>query len=916
MRLFPHRPHSLTLALASAALAAAVLLTGCGGDGGGNGGGGGTTPAPNPGTTTPTQPEQPSQPDQPEEPETPEETDQKEVAAPGETVTTGGAEMKVEKADITAKVEKADDNTAYAPFTFSIKNTSDAPIDLQETLTAQQKARSAIAVFALETPNESSLAEAFGKGVPSDHLTVTLNGEPVQARAAIQVYDEAKIKQEGTILKEKGWYAEFNVVAQVGADWVEADEPLKVEYNLPAADSTQELKASFAVTSTGEAPLRFTPVGSSNLAIYDDFRIVTRQVKIVNRSSTGTADLSGFLSGQEVEAMGKELSQRSKELLNSCTDYASLQKANTKMVQEIYTGSTYTCKAVALKSASGKASCVAMVDDENGQKRDSLNPGESVTVTINIYLPVRENVTVWYKGQEMLWITGNDYDNKDGIDMSGEQYTTQPTATLMSITSQKDTQNGQSGYLIWAKMRVVNSTNGTWDIHNTLGTCGMTPNTIAAEKVKNRTQASHYTATVILNTNQQYEKWPIVTVKETGMDPVMKKGEIDTVYLFTFVPSGAEANWLAIKYYQDGSILTRIENPDLPEESDLGHGKVFEDVSSSDQALDNIAEYKGIQVSLDGYATGSNYEEENYTYIAVRLSINNSSKNIYLPTEHSDYRNDGPTPVDVATSGKYASKYVAFDMGGGSYQYGVITSIHHGSGSSVAPGDQASIQVVIRVPKDWKEIILKYTLPVDGGTKYARFRVRNNGGITSDSGSSGTTETEEDLQWYAPSASDVWSWEVKSMKLYVVLSNCEVKNNGTEAVSFDNAITKTDFEQKLNAQRNGLRNSEEYKDMDEDELTAKAISDIFLLNPEYQVPLVRARVSDANYYSTMLIVDKKILEPGERASVSILVCPTSDYTSLQYYYKNTPIGNTIVFGQQTAVQAFLSRAGELLRAVK
>ena len=148
------------------------------------------------------------------------------------------------------------------------------------------------------------------------------------------------------------------------------------------------------------------------------------------------------------------------------------------------------------------------------------------------------------------------------------------------------------------------------------------------------------------------------------------------------------------------------------------------------------------------------------------------------------------------------------------------------------------------------------------------------------------------------------------------MSNCEVQNNGTEAFSFDNAITKTDFEQKLNAQLNGLRNSEAYKDMDEEELEAKALCDIFTLNSGYQGPLVRARVSDGKYYATMLIVDKKILEPGERASVSILVCPTNNNTSLQYYYKNTPFGNTIVFGQQTAVQAFLSRAGALLRAVK
>lgn len=916
MRLFQHRPHSLTLALASAALAAAVLLTGCGGDGGGNGGGGGTTPAPNPGTSTPTQPEQP---------ETPEEPEQKEVAAPGETVTTGGAEMKVEKADITAKVETVDD-TAYVPFTFSIKNTSEEPIDLLENKQTPQAARSAVAVFAADDPTGNSLAEAFGKGVPSDHLTVTLNGEPVQARAAIQVYDENRAPQSGYVLQGKGWYAEFNVVAQVAADWVEADEPLKVEYNLPATDSTQEpLKASFAVTSTGEAPkadLEFndiTSTGGPSASIYEDFWLVSRTIKITNTSSTGTADLSGFVSGREATAMEKQLEQTSKDLINSNNSYSDLMKANAQAAKEFYTKSDYVCKAITLTSESGQASCVASFDSDTGKKKNYLNPGESVYVSVIFYLPKCEDVTASYAGKEMVKIPKEKLDPDSAenkvLDMRKEQYTTEPMPVPMSVSSKKDTLNGKAGYLIWAKVRVVNSTDGEYTIGNTLALRGMTPNTITAEKAMSGTQASQYTATAVLTSGKTDPNRDVYFAKETGTDPKMKKGEIDTVYVFTFVEADAGTNWSAIKYYQNGTYMNRLENPDLSEDKDLGHGRILTEITdvtmSQDEIQDNIAKYRGVQVALYGHTVSTNYEEGDYTYVAARLYLHNSSDSIDLPVEHTTHpesSQDVPSYVTVATSGNYASKYVTLESGG-TYKYGVITEIHNGEGAAyVAPGQEAIIQVVLRVPKDWKEVILKYTLPVDDGTKYARFRVRNNGGTTSDSGSSGSGEAK--LEWDV--SNTVRSTKIYAQDLYLVEGSCTATNTGTKAVSFDGAITKSEYDSLYKEHLEGVRKL--YPDAPEDELRANAAWQVFL---DHQTGTIRAGMTNGDVYKTMIVVDDTIvLQPGEKKNLTVYVCPKAGNSTVRYYYYNKSIGNTIIYDGGTAVQTLLSRAGELLRAVK
>ena len=248
MKLFSKK-RSLALCAASVALAAAVLLTGCGGSDGG--GGGGSTPAPNPNPVEPVEPEEPK-----------EEMDEtKTIAAPGEEIKTEAVTMKVDIADDVAGNVQADkeNNITYTPFTFNIKNTSGKRIDLKEE-PVQLRARSMIALCA-DTQESTSLADKFNSGKPSQNLTVKMNGKDVPAKMEIQVYNAAGVKESGTVLEKEGWYAEFDVVAQVpDADWVKKNEPLKVNYTLPEQKddegnvTVQAVDASFAVTSNGEAP--------------------------------------------------------------------------------------------------------------------------------------------------------------------------------------------------------------------------------------------------------------------------------------------------------------------------------------------------------------------------------------------------------------------------------------------------------------------------------------------------------------------------------------------------------------------------------------------------------------------------------------------------------------------------------------
>ncbi len=93
-------------------------------------------------------------------------------------------------------------------------------------------------------------------------------------------------------------------------------------------------------------------------------------------------------------------------------------------------------------------------------------------MSVIFYLPKCEDVTASYAGKEMVKIPKEKLDPDSAenkvLDMRKELYTTEPMPVPMSVSSKKDTLNGKAGYLIWAKVRVVNSTDGEYTIGNTL----------------------------------------------------------------------------------------------------------------------------------------------------------------------------------------------------------------------------------------------------------------------------------------------------------------------------------------------------------------------------------------------------------------------------------------------------------------
>lgn len=925
MKLFSHKRflRPLTLSMASVALAAAVLLTGCGGSDGGGSSGGGASPKPNPST--------PTQPEEPEQPETPEETEQKEVAAPGEEVKTENATMKVEQEDITAKIEKDEENadTVYAPFTFSIQNTSDEPIDLKETLTAQQKARSAIAVFAADSASGTSLKDAFTGGVASENLTVTLNGTEVPARVAIKVYNAAGVEKGGTILEEQGWYAKFDVVAAVPASWAEStnEEALKVDYNLPAEKETETpIKASFAVTKTGEAPkvtLEFESE-TGNYVRFDGYYMVTRFVRITNTSTAGTADISKFMSYDENMAMSEAINARATELSAGTNKYSDLVKASSVAMKEAYHNSKYTDNGIVLSDKN--VTCAASI---NQVRRKYLNPSESIRVQVSVYIETPTDVTASFNGEKMFTIAASELsdenlekENKEHnnvIDMRNGNYPKQKFPIPMNLSDEnlqvkRDILDEEEGFLFVMPVSVANATENDYDTRNTLTGLGVTPDTITAQKVMKGNPAQTITAKAILSNGEVKENLPVVAAKATGMDSNLTVDEIDTVYAFVFVPADESVDWAEVDFAMAGIGTYPVTNKNMnmkPEKGIVSMESADELTKSAfpsgywlrqEYTMTNISSYA---IDLDNFQPVS-ASPECAQYLQDRMTYwTQQGKNQYYAADKAvqemfyKYQNAvfKPTYID--------------GTGGVSCIAARTTEINY-----LYPGQSTKIAVMIYTQEtptlDWYY----------NGVKV--FETKKSDYPDAWVGEPDTSEsTETNLAWTAPNTSsknDFYSVETTLQytsgpeEESVVLGRCGVTNNGTTAVTLDNVITTSEYEELLNKWKTTLK--EKYPNDSDDEILAKSICNIFVQEgSKYQGSTVLARTAEGKYYTTILVADQKTIEPGKRVEVSVLAMLPKSGTTVTYFYKGTSFSTAIPY-TGTAAQSMLSRFASLLRPVK
>lgn len=925
MKLFSHKRflRPLTLSMASVALAAAVLLTGCGGSDGGGSSGGGASPKPNPST--------PTQPEEPEQPETPEETEQKEVVAPGEEVKTENATMKVEQEDITAKIEKDEANadTVYAPFTFSIQNTSDAPIDLKETLTAQQKARSAIAVFAADSASGTSLKEAFNSGVTSENLTVTLDGEKVPARVAINVYnDKGKEQPAGTtVLEKQGWYAEFDVVAAVPASWAEStnEEALKVDYNLPAEDEEKPaIQASFAVTKTGEAPkvtLDFVERGRTYIR-FDGYTLVSFELRIDNNTSTGTADISKLMSQEENLALGTELMARSKELAPSSNKYSDFVKGTGAAYAEVFQNAKYTTNN-GITLSNSKVSCMAL--DETEKHKNYLNPGERVYVQVMFYITEPVDVTASFNGQEMVSVTAKELSDEElaaserTVDMRDGNYSKQDTPQLLtapetSLQVKRDTLDEEEGFLFVMPVSVANITEEDYDTRNTLTGLGVTPDNITAQKVMKGNPAQTITAKAVLSNGEVKENLPVVAAKATGVSSKLAVDEIDTVYGFVFVPADESVDWAEVDFTMTGMGTYPVTNKNMnmkPEEGIVSMEPADELTKSAfpsgywlrqEYTMTNIS---GYVIDLDNFQPVS-ASPECAQYLQDRMTYwTQQGKNQYYAADKAvqemfyKYQNAvfKPTYID--------------GTGGVSCIAARTTEINY-----LYPGQSTKIAIMIYTQEtptlDWYYNGIKV------------FETKKSDYPDAWVGEPDTSEsTETNLTWTAPNTSnknDFYSVETTlqytdgEQEESVVFGRCAVTNNGTTAVTLENAITKSEYEELLKTWKTTLKAA--YLNDSDDEILAKSICNIFVQDSnKYQNRTVWARTADGNYYTTVLVVDKKTVEPGERVEVSVLAMLPKSGTTVTYFYKGTSFSTAIPY-TGTAVQSMLSRFASLFRSVK
>lgn len=778
MKLFSKK-RSLAVCAASVALAAAVLLTGCGGS---DGGGGGSTPTPNPNPVEPVEPEEPK-----------EEMDEtKTIAAPGEEIKTEEVTMKVDIADdVAGNVQTDKDaNITYTPFTFHIKNTSGKRIDLYEE-PVQLRARSMIALCA-DTQEGTSLADKFNSGKQSQNLTVKMNGKDVPAKVEIQVYNAAGGKESGTVLEEMGWYAEFDVVAQVpDADWVKNNEPLKVDYTLPEQKdgegnvTAQAVSASFAVTSNGKAPkavLTFEDqtigFGSSAYIIFDDFYMVNRVLTITNDENSASAvDISGLMGKEETQAMAAALQTRATELASTATTYSGILNASAQAYKEVYTSGKYDCKTITL---SNNAPHIG-VQNPNTAKKKYLNPGESVQVQVSVYVEkdTKCGFTATFDGNEMFTVKDEDYDNlteKNSIKMTSDNYTKFPQLMGQIGASDIWQKEGETaGQLIQVNVAVANSTQNDFNAQNTLTALGIMDreqlSDLTLAKVRSGKAAADITATVYTKNGKTYANLPVVVARGNGVDPILKQDQIDRLFAFTFVPCGESNEWTYITFYMmvDGEPVNirSIANPNqstTPSEpsdgKDIGNGKLYPAIKDQSQSSPaNMVLYNGNYLAMSGYVKNRS--------VANRIGVEMVVVNV------SDTRATFPLENAYVSGSRQSytykdSQYLTIE--GSSEKVQVQTVVSGTSADALSVNEAASIHVTFSVPEGWSEVILRYTFP-DGS--YARFRLTVNDEMTdgsgsdsgSDSGSgsgsgSGSEEDKDTTSVMDAYSSDSrWAWE-------------------------------------------------------------------------------------------------------------------------------------------------------------
>lgn len=955
---FFSKSRSLAVSAASVALAAAVLLTGCGGSDGGGGNGGGSTP--NQPSVQPEEPVQPGEPEKPEEPK--EEMDEtKTIAAPGEEIKTEEVTMKVDIADdVAGNVQTDKDaNITYTPFTFNIKNTSGKRIDLNEE-PVQLRARSMIALCA-DTKESTSLADKFNSGKQSKNLTVKMNGKDVPAKMEIQVYNAAGVEQGGTVLEEEGWYAEFDVVARVpDADWVEKNEPLKVNYTLPEQKddegnvTVQAVNASFAVTSNGEAPkavLTFedqTAIGLGRSAYieYDNFYMVNHIITITNEENSASAvDISGFMGKEETQAMAAALQTRATELANAATTYSGMLKASAQAYQEIYTSGKYSSKAVEITSG---APCVA-AQNPNTAKKKYLNPGESVQVQVSVYVEKGPacGFTAKFDGNEMFTVKDEDYDNlteENSTKNTSDNYTKFPQIMGQTGVSDIWQKEGETaGQLIQVNAPVANSTSNDFNTQNTLTALGIKDreqlSDLTLAKVRSGNAAAAITATVYTKNGKTYANLPVVVARGNGVDPILKQDQMDRLFAFTFVPCGESDEWTYITFYMtvDGKPVNMLSFPNpnqstTPSEpsdgKDIGNGKLYPAIKDESQSnLSNMVLYNGNYLGMTGYVKNSGVANR----IGLEMAVVNVSdtgatfplENAYVSGSQQSYKFEN-------------SQYLTIE--GSSEKVQVLTFVSGTSTAALNVGDNALIRVTFSVPEGWSEVILRYTFP-DG--RYARFHLTVDDEMTDDSGSgsgsdsgsdsssgSGSEEDKDTTSVMDAYSSDSrWGWVEETDYLtdeqlsnaWVVRHYVGLKNTSEDtSLRLKGAVTESQIEAYRNQYMQDHK-EETYVngEQDPERLAAVQAAALRAAVEQYADKRVMAVVDGKEYPVVILVGDPDgKYGPMSQSSVQLLtVLPDAAKNKTVAYTINGQTIQTRTYGDASATDALRAGLANLRRAV-
>lgn len=535
-----HSKKRLLLAVASTALAAAVLLTGCGGDGGSGGGGGNPTPS------NPT-------PVQPEEPKKDETTPEQKVTDPNESVktadnitmsvTTGTADNKA------VETVAAPNDMVYVPFNFNIKNESDKEIDLAEkTQTAAQKARSLVSTFSAE----ENYDDLFTGNNTAKNFNISLNGEKIDSSntaSVIQLY-EGDEKRDGTVLKP-GWRAEIKVVVKVPEAWSEPDsdlskKPIKVTYNMPSEDVTDNTTYIFDVTPSGKASTNYSAFPDVKMQDYTTAKAtlngVSGELTVLRMDVTNTTR-GVFHIRNTVYTLGGVTADNVSDGMNVDRIFAGTPVENVVCVSE----STKTDKRV------DRTVITAWSADHEGMKVD-----ETGTVFAYIFIPDTDgkwtNLSFYYgQGDNAKLVGSLERTITTPDDGQYTQYPTYMMPTADDFTSTAETYKEQNGYLISVCTDVTNTTAQDIDFGNTLVDIGGTtprPASVFGSNV----QTSKYLKASVTLSDGNVKTVDVVTAIGAN-NSVLAQGLTARVYAFCFVPS--DVDWTAITYLLNGQQMGR-----------------------------------------------------------------------------------------------------------------------------------------------------------------------------------------------------------------------------------------------------------------------------------------------------------------------------------------------------------------------